>query len=294
VDKFLLKVYQKILTKIDQHPLTKYQSAYFYQKALEKNLQNLPPLSPEDMDLVNLVKKEGVVITTLDKLGITSTPDLLESAQILMPKIAQNILSHSHPNEITIYASPQQIMEYPKIFLWGLEQRLLNIVENFLGLPVAYQGVYFRRDIANQLEAGSRLWHIDREDRKILKVIIYLNDVSEDHGPFQYISKSLTSKIAQSLKYTSGYIQDQIMQKFISSGIYKSCTEISGTVIIADTSSIFHRGKPPIASDRFTIFFDYTTRRHKQALHGTSTLSNKDLLLLSKHFSETQNKCIFW
>ena len=292
MDKILLKIRQKILRKIDQHPLTKYQSDCFYQKAIEKNLQNLPPLSPEDIDLVNLVKKEGVVITTLDKLGITSTPDLVQSAQIIMPKISQNILSHS--NEITIYASPQQIMEYPKIFLWGLEQRLLNIVENFLGLPVAYQGVYLRRDIANQLEAGSRLWHIDKEDRKILKVIIYLNDVSEDDGPFEYISKSLTSKIAQSLKYTSGYIPDKIMQKFVSSEFYKSCTGISSTVIIADTASIFHRGKPPITSNRFTIFFDYITRRYKQVLYGTSTLSKKDLLVLSQHLSETQKKCIFW
>ncbi len=292
MDKILLKIRKKILRKIDQHPLTKYQSDYFHQKAIEKNLHNLPILSPEDIDLVDILKKEGVVITTLDKLGIISTPDLLESTRILMPKISQNSLSHS--NEIIIYASPQQIMEYPKIFLWGLEQRLLNIVENFIGLPVAYQGVYFRRDIANQLEAGSRLWHIDQEDRKILKVIIYLNDVSEDDGPFQYISKSLTSKIAQALKYTSGYIQDQIMQKFVSSEIYKSCTGISSTVIIADTASIFHRGKPPINSDRFTLFFDYSTKRHKQAFHGTSTLPCKDLLVLSKHLSETQKQCIFW
>jgi hypothetical protein len=292
VDRILLKIRKKILRKIDQHPLTKYQSDYFHQKAIEKNLQNLPPLAPEDMDLVNLLKKEGVVITTLEKLGITSTHDMFEYGKQLMVKIPQK--SSSEQNQIVTHASPQQIMEYPQIFLWGLEQRLLNIIENFLGLPVAYQGVYFRRDIANQLEAGSRLWHIDQEDRKILKIIIYLNDVSEDDGPFQYIPKSLTSKIAQSLKYTSGYIPDKIMQKFISSEIYKSCTGISSTVVIADTANIFHRGKPPITSDRFTLFFDYTTRRHKQALHGTSTLPKKDLLVLSKHLSATQKNCIFW
>ncbi|MDP5017022.1 MAG: 2OG-Fe(II) oxygenase [Dolichospermum sp.] len=292
MDKVLLKIRKKILKKIYQYPFIKYQADCFYQKAIEKNIHNLPILAPEDIDLVNLVKKEGVVITTLDKLGIISTPNLLESAQILMPKISQNKLAH--PTQIVVYASPQQIMEYPQIFLWGLEQRLLNIIENFIGLPVAYQGVYFRRDIANQLEVGSRLWHIDQEDRKILKVIIYLNNISEDHGPFQYIPKSLTPKIAQSLKYTSGYIQDKIMQNVISSEIYKSCAGITGTVILADTSSIFHRGKPPIISDRFTLFYDYTSRRHKQAFHGTSILSRKDLLLLSKNLSGTQKNCIFW
>lgn len=292
MDKILLKIRKKILRKIDQHPFTKYQADCFYQKAIEKNFQNLPPLSPQNIDLIETVKKEGVVITKLEKLGITSTPDMWNSAQVLIPQISQNILSH--PNQIVTHASPQQIIEYPQIFLWGLEQQLLNIIENFLGVPVAYQGIYFRRDIANQLEIDSRLWHIDQEDRKIFKIIVYLNDVSENGGPFQYIPKPLTSKIADSLKYTSGYIPDKIMQGVISSEIYKSCTGIAGTVIIADTSSIFHRGKPPITSDRFTLFFDYTTRRHKQALHGTSTLPYKDLLLLSKNLSKTQKKCIFW
>ena len=292
MDKILLKMRTKIVKKIYQYPFIKYQADSFYQQAIEKNLQNLPTLPTNDIDLIETVKKEGVVITKLEKLGITSTPDMWNSAQVLIPQISQNILSH--PNQIVTHASPQQIIEYPQIFLWGLEQQLLNIIENFLGVPVAYQGIYFRRDIANQLEIDSRLWHIDQEDRKIFKIIVYLNDVSENGGPFQYIPKPLTSKIADSLKYTSGYIPDKIMQGVISSEIYKSCTGIAGTVIIADTSSIFHRGKPPLTSDRFAIFFDYTSRRYKQALHGTSTLSYKDLLLLSQNLSETQKKCIFW
>ena len=292
MDKVLLKIRKKILRKIDQHPLTKYHADCFYQKAVKKNLHNLPILSPEDIDLVQILEEEGVFITALDKLAIISTPDLLESAHLIMPKMSQNMLYESQEN--IIYASSQQIMEYPKIFLWGLEQRLLNIIEHFLGVPVAYQGLYFRQDIANQLEAGSRLWHIDQEDRKILKIIIYLNNISEDDGPFQYISKSLTSNIADSLKYTSGYILDKIMQRFVPAKIHKSCTGTAGTVIIADTASVFHRGKPPIRSDRFTLFFDYTTRRHKQALHGTSTLPYKDLLVLSKYLSKSQKNCIFW
>ncbi|MTJ54400.1 2OG-Fe(II) oxygenase [Anabaena sp. UHCC 0253] len=292
MNKILLKIRKKILRKIDTHPYTKHQADCFYQKAIEKNIHNLPPIPPKDLDLVERLKKEGVVITTLEKLKITSTPEMIESAQKLIPQISQHIFFQ--PNQIVTHASPQQIMAYPKIFLWGLEQRLLNIIEHFIGLPVAYQGAYFRRDIANGIEVGSRLWHIDQEDRKILKIIIYLHDVSEDHGPFQYIPKPFTSKIAQCLKYTSGYIQDKIMQGVISSSIYKSCTGIAGTVIIADTANIFHRGKPPIISDRFTIFFDYTTRRHKQVLYGTPTLAYNDLRLLSKNLSEAQKKCIFW
>ncbi|MEA5504081.1 2OG-Fe(II) oxygenase [Halotia wernerae UHCC 0503] len=288
----LQKVRNRILRKIDTIPFVRYQADLAYQTALEKHIPNLPVISKNDFDVIETIKDEGVVITSLEKLEIHSTLKFLHAAQNLLPKIPQSISGYK--NKFTIHATSQQIMEYPEIFLWGLEQRLLDIVENYLGLPVAYHGAYFRRDIANQVEQGSRLWHIDKEDRKVLKIIVYLNDISEDTGPFQYVPPSLTSTIAQSLKYTSGYIRDKNMQELISSGNYKLCIGKSGTVIFAATGSIFHRGKPPIVSDRFAIFFDYTSRRLKQSFYGNSCLPDDDLLLLSKNLSKQQKECLFW
>jgi hypothetical protein len=288
----LQKMRNKILKKIDTIPFVRYQADLDYQTALEKYIPNLPIISKNDFDVVETIKNEGVVITSLESLGITSTIKLLHAAQKLLPKIPPSVSGHK--NEFTIHATSEQIMEYPEIFLWGLEKRLLDIVENYLGLPVAYHGAYFRRDIANQVEQGSRLWHIDKEDRKVLKIIVYLNDISEDTGPFQYVPPSLTSTIAKSLKYTSGYIRDKVMQELISSGSYQSCIGKSGTVIFAATGSIFHRGKPPIVSDRFAIFFDYTSRRLKQSFYGNSCLPDNDLQLLSKNLSKQQKECIFW
>jgi hypothetical protein len=288
----LQKTRNKILKKIDTIPFIRYQAELAYQTLVEKHVINLPVLSKTDFDLVKTIKHEGIVITSLEDLGIPSTLQLLQAAKNLMPKIPQSISGHK--NEFVVHASSQQIMEYPEIFLWGLEQRLLNIVENYLGLPVAYHGVYFRRDIANQVEQGSRLWHIDKEARKVLKIIVYLNNMSEDKGPFQYIPQPLTSQIADSLKYTSGYILDQTMQEFVSPTDYKSCIGPVGTVIFAATDSIFHRGKLPIDSDRFAIFFDYTPRQQRQSFYGASSLPHEDLLFLAKNISEQQKECIFW
>ncbi len=288
----LQKMHNKILKNIDAIPLLQHQTDLADYTALENHIPNLPVLSKNDFDLVETIKHEGVVITSLEKLGVPSTPQLLYAAQNLLPKIPQSISGHK--NEFTTHATSQQIMEYPEIFLWGLEQRLLNIVENYLGLPVAYHGAYFRRDLTHQVEQGSRLWHIDKEDRKVLKIIVYLNDISEETGPFQYVPLTLTSTIAKTLKYTSGYIRDKNMQELISLENYQSCTGNSGTVIFAATGSIFHRGKQPTASDRFAIFFDYTSRRLRQSFYGNSCLPNADLQLLAQNLSEQQKKCLFW
>jgi hypothetical protein len=292
VNKVILKIQNKLSRRIRKFPLIRHRIDRFYQKAIEDHLVNLPIISANDTNLIEKIKQEGLVITTLEELAISSTQYLIQIVEKL--KSGQPSKSFQHSNQITIHASSEKLMEYPELFLWGLEERLLNIVENYIGLPVAYQGVYFRRDIANQLEKGSRLWHRDQEDQKMIKLIIYLNDVSENNGPFQYIHRNLTLQLAESLKYRPIYIPDKIMRETISPNNFKSCVGDSHTVIIADTANIFHRGKPPISSDRFTIFFDYTSRDYKRASYGTSILPKKYLLLLAKNLSERQKNCILW
>ncbi|WP_370568031.1 2OG-Fe(II) oxygenase [Fortiea sp. LEGE XX443] len=288
----LQKVQKKFFKKIYQIPFIRHKTDIAYQIAVDKYKPNLPIISKDDLELVDRINNEGVVVTSLDNLGILSNTQLLKAAKNIASQMKPNI--DSDQNKFVVHASQQQIMEHPEIFLWGLEERLLNIVEHYFCLPVAYHGAYFRRDIANQLETGSRLWHIDQEDRKVLKIIVYVNDVTDNQGPFQYIPLSLTSSIAQSLKYTYGYIRNQTMQKVISPSNYKSCIGNSGTVVFAGTGGIFHRGKPPENSDRFTIFFDYTSRRKKELFYINPSLSQKDLIILSKHLSERQKKCLFW
>ncbi len=286
------KASNKIFGNFDQIPFLPNQAKLAYQAALKKHVVNLPVLSTTDESLVEAIKREGVAITSLESLGITSTPRFFQAAKNLMQEIPKSISGQK--NEFVVHATSQQIMEYPEIFLWGLEQRLLNIVENYLGLPVAYHGAYFRRDIVNEVQRKTRLWHMDKEDRKVLKIIVYLNNVGDDGGPFQYIPQSFTSTAASFLRYNYEYIQEKTMQRVIPPSNWKSCTGLSGTVVFAATGSIFHRGKLPLASDRFAVFFDYTSRQPQHPFYCKSSLPQQDLLLMAKKLSEPQKNCVFW
>ncbi len=280
----------KVLRNVNQISFLQNLAALAYQAALEEHVSNLPVLSTTDLTLVEALRSEGVVMTSLAALSIPSTPQMLLAAKSLITEIPKSISGGK--NEYTIHATSEQLMEYPEIFFWGLEKRLLNMVENYLGLPVAYHGLYFRRDIINKVQEKSRLWHIDREDRKLFKIIVYLNDVNDDGGPFQYIPQSLTSSVAHSLRYNSGYIQEKTMQRVLSPSNWKSCTGPSGTVVFVDTASLFHRGKIPTSVERFTIFFDYSSRR--LPLYGESSLTEEDLLILATKLSEDERRCVFW
>lgn len=286
------QVRNQLLKNLYEISLIKTPAECAYQASLAKHMSYLPILSSTDEDIVETLNTEGVFITSLEELSISSTPETLQAAKNLMPKIP-TVLSGDE-NEFVIHATSEQIMESPEIFLWGLEERLLNIAENYFGLPVAYHGAYFRRDLVNKVERKSRLWHMDTEDRKLFKVIIYLNDINDDGGPFQYIPKEITDSVAHSLGYKSGYIKDKSIQRFVSPSNYKSCIGRSGTVVMAGTASVFHRGKVPVADDRLTIFFDYTSRQPRFPFYCKSSLPMEDLHSLSPRFSEQQKQCVFW
>ncbi len=78
--------------------------------------------------MVNILKQEGIVITSLEALEIPSTPLILAATEKILPGLKNTLPFHK--NQYVIHATSAQIMEYPELFLWGAEERLLNIIDN--------------------------------------------------------------------------------------------------------------------------------------------------------------------
>jgi hypothetical protein len=163
------------------------------------------------------------------------------------------------------------VTDLPEFYNWGNNQRLIDIIENYIGLPVAFHGVHLRKDFPNQHQFGTLLWHKDSEDRRMVKVIIYLNDVKRKHGPFEYIPLSLTSlPNLNSLRINyqlnkSGYlgINDEQVRKIVPESAWKSCTGSAGTVLIADPRTTLHHGTIR-TEERLALFFVYTANPPKR------------------------------
>jgi hypothetical protein len=186
--------------------------------------------------------------------------------------------------------------------LWGLEERLLNIVENYIGLPIAYHGVLFRQDIATDQPGTTQQWHRDGEDRRIVKVIIYLSDVGLNNGPFEYIPKLLTPSYQsfgriyrKILKSGFSGISDEEMRQIVPASSWKACLGSVGTVIFVDTRSVFHRGKPPRA-ERSALYYMYTSRNPKRPdmCKANFDFDRDRLTVLVKTLPPSQRECIFW
>jgi len=72
---------------------------------------------------------------------------------------------------------------------------LPQIERKVYGCDVVVDKVYIYRNLVSRLEDQiSWRWHYDNHPNEILKIMIYLTDVSESAGPFEYLRSTTTRK----------------------------------------------------------------------------------------------------
>ena len=243
-------------------PLVKSIVDLVYESRVAQYQASLSKLATEDQIILESLQKTGTYSIPIEDLQLEITEPFLRKTTDLVNYL-KTIPSE---DELSIDLEANKFIDNPEIFLWGIETRILNIIEHYVGLPLYYQGYALRRDIVTDTSTDSpsvRAWHLDAEDRTMIKVIIYLNDVGLDGGHFEYIPKDLTQKAVKKMNYYLGYINDQTMMDVVPKKDWSGCTGKFGTVIITDPSKVFHRAKPPEKEDRFSISFCYTSNKPK-------------------------------
>jgi hypothetical protein len=269
-----------------------------YQKAIVAHGTVLSLLGETEREIVNALEIHGIYRTSLDALKLPGTDCFLKSAVALSHNLKNRALLPAFFNFHEVHASFDEFMAYPDIFNWGLNPQLLKVIDRYLGLPVGYDGASCILSVANGREIGARAWHRDREDRRMLKICVYLNDVDTDGGPLECLSPELNDWLSQSPQYRHKSISDREMQQLassISTAQKVTCTGPAGTVIFLDTARFFHRGKPPTLQNRTAIFFHYFSRRpsHPFFCHRTP-FSKGNLASLMHNLSEEQRACVNW
>ncbi|PSB29273.1 phytanoyl-CoA dioxygenase [Stenomitos frigidus] len=245
-----------------------------YSFDLRQHAKHLPALSPQDRAIVEACRKEGTCVTSLEALGLPSTEMLEEAKELLVDMQAvlarRTNLKTWGTCENPAYPQIFTVTDLPVIADWAQNQRLLNIIENYIGLPVAFQGVHLRRDFANEHPVTTEFWHRDLEDRRVIKLFVYLSDVATEAGPYEYIPRSkvtpaIVRQIETSFKqrvasnpYDMGLIDDE-MAAIVPRSDWHSCEGPTGTAVFSDSVAVFHHGKSR-QQGRSALFFVYTAK----------------------------------
>jgi ectoine hydroxylase-related dioxygenase (phytanoyl-CoA dioxygenase family) len=128
----------------------------------------------------------------------------------------------------------------------GLNKRLLDIANSYLGMwtKLEYIDVWYTPPIGVGDRRSSQRWHRDFNDRHLLKAFLYLGDVDEESGPFEYVPKSAPGNELEHLwpwrPLGDNYPPEAELDEKIA-GRAVSFTAPKGTLIFCNTSG-FHRG----------------------------------------------------
>jgi hypothetical protein len=128
----------------------------------------------------------------------------------------------------------------------GLNKMLLDLANTYLGMwtKVEYVDVWYTPPADESERKSSQRWHRDFNDRHLLKAFLYLVDVDEETGPFEYVPRSAPGGELDHLwpwrPLGDNYPPDEELAKNIE-GKPVSFIAPKGTLIFCNTSG-FHRG----------------------------------------------------
>ena len=155
----------------------------------------------------------------------------------------------------------------------ALDSQLRGISDSYFGLRTRISDVNLWRTLkTRRAPSSSQLWHRDiREDRYVLKMFIYLEDVDESSGPFMYLART-HPKGSNSRMRLPGQTRDEAPRAPADApdragyaADVVTVTGPAGTVIFADTLG-YHRGGYAAGRDRFAYQVRYASRaadRHR-------------------------------
>ena len=254
-------------------------------------------LVPTDQAIVAQLNATGRCITSLGELAIPSDDEFFKAGTQLFQDLEHS--SQYHQVKFQITPNFSLLRTHFQTFQWGLTERLLAIAESYIGLPIAYDTCLCNISVNNGVEAATRRWHLDNEDRRVLKVIIYFNDVEAGGGPFQCFDPEVSQHILELAGDRCAFFPDASFKALIQAQntvvAPQTYLGAKGTVIFVDTARVYHRGQPPIARSRQAITFGYCSRRPLRPFRcGRNSLSRHQLNQLAIGLDESQKSCIFW
>jgi ectoine hydroxylase-related dioxygenase (phytanoyl-CoA dioxygenase family) len=152
--------------------------------------------------------------------------------------------------------------------------RMLDVVNTYLELwtKLLYVDQWYTIPVMTDEDAriSSQRWHRDYNDQHLVKVFIYMNDVDEGSGPFEYVPGS-----ARGGPYADAWPwvpfgsdlyppQEEFDQKIPSDAI-RTLTGPAGSVIFCNTSG-FHRGGFATERPRIMGVYNYISQAAMESL----------------------------
>jgi len=164
-------------------------------------------------------------------------------------------------------------------------RRMLDVANAYLRLSAKLSYVdlwYTAQQPASDERVASQNWHVDFDDKHLLKAFVYLSDVGADLGPLEYVPGSQPGGPHHSIRAWApmayGRVPDEDVAKSVPAEEIATFTGPKGTLILCNTSGL-HRGGFATAGPRILATATYCSPASLKALSNRnygSTLGSTD------------------
>ncbi len=218
-------------------------------------------------EVAQALRADGVYVTTVERLLGEAAPacrEAMADAASLADRLKQGHDTQWRPADASTDLAHGELLDrLPALFMLGLNATMLSIAEQYLRLPVAYHGAVLRHSYVDGRAGGPRRWHRDAEDFHVLRTVLYLNDVDEDGGPFEYVPRAFQAGAMHAVGY-QGMCSDDEMAVHVPRQRWQRCTGPAGTLVIADSARVFHHESPHRKADRTVLTMGHSSRRPRR------------------------------
>lgn len=239
-----------------------------YERKFQKS-RKLP--SGTRQAIVNELVEKGYAIRALSDFLIATE---LDEIQLTSNRIRRGLRDHRCTSNTVDKSGKNFLVRQSSVRAVEMTDPLVRFVAAGFALDIARE--YFSQEVRltnidywlnfptkeNSGPVGSQAWHRDYEDRKVLKVFIYLEKVSASNGPFHYVedthshgqwyqnfpTKPPLGVVVNDSDITRSFPEEKIKAFYVD----------SGTVLFADTAGL-HKGGFCEIDERFIFTATYTS-----------------------------------
>lgn len=239
-----------------------------------------PILTDRESAIVSALRRDGIVFERIENFLADDEFSKLrtEYERRLQAQLALSDdelrstrrINKSKPYLIRVLAQNEYVVgDEPTFDRFVLDDSLTRIAASYLRLIPVLSTVdaWCVRPSESQEPQGSQAWHRDFNDRNIVRVFLYLDDVPEAAGPLQYIKGTQAdgklSSVLNSDKERNGvfyrYLSDaEVEEDAQCAANLVTATGSRGQIIICDTSGL-HRGGRASEGLRKTLQLSFTS-----------------------------------
>lgn len=249
--------------QIRRRMLVTFPFSHFRGKDYRSRLAALPQVSTGadrvEQNILTELRGSGAAFSLRQEM----TPLLGLGGGELIHSLAESVRAGFFVRQKHFLGSESTLAAFPGAWRLGLQTRMLDLAEAYLGLPSFYLGATVKRAAAGR-NTTPRAWHLDMEDERVFRVLVYLSPVGSGEGPFEFLPRLVSQNVEMSVRYRAGQIGDNRMKNLAARATRRVAYGETGDAVIFDGAQVFHRNRPPVSGERYSITFAYCSRKPLQ------------------------------